>query len=118
MIYQQRPFFRKKITLPKKFLPSQANIFLNHNRFNKNVRFNKLSPHKFKRTHIKTTQVMQSPTFFKFSRFFKIIFLELSVFGLTNSLLYKNHLGIIFKAISLNGSLVNTILSQSHFYKH
>ena len=120
MIYQQRPFFRQKIKLNKIFFfPSTTSkIFLNNNKFNKNVKGSKLSPHKFKRTHLLTPTMNNLFTLFSNTLCFKIIFLELSMFNTITRISYKNHLGVIFKMLYLSGSFVNTILVQSTFYNH
>lgn len=118
MIYQQRPFFRKKIKLSTNFLPHSIQYFKNHNKFNKNTQSNKLSPHKFKRLTLKKMSYNFLPTPVRFSLFFKVIFLELTSINTINTMIYKNKLGVIFKTLYLNGCLPNTILFQSFFYNH
>jgi len=116
MIYQQRPFFRKKIKLH--FLQySTAGMFKNHNKAHRSVKNQKLTPHKFKRTkiciHIKN--FFLNVTSFKF---FKVVDIHLSPFSIPYLMSYRNVLGVLFESPYIKGSTINTFVTKSTFFKH
>ena len=116
MIYQQRPFFRKKIKLH--CLPySTLRMFKNHNKAHRNVKNQKLTPHKFKRTniciHIKN-YVLNVTSF----KFFKVIDIHLSPLNIPYLMSYRSVLGVLFESPYIKGITVNTFVTNSMFFKH
>lgn len=103
MLFQSRPFFRQKIKLHNINNTSTQVMYRNHNMFNKNIRLNKLSPHKFKRINTFKSTIFTPISSYKYSNFFKVIYIQLSPFNTPISMFYKNNLGVIFQFTTLKG---------------
>lgn len=120
MNYQNRPFLRQKIKINRNYIQNvnKLTIFKNHNNFNKSVRMQKLSPHKFKRVSLSYVQIPYIQTHVINSKFFKIIDLVVSVFNTPLSAVCKTPLGLLINTSYIQGVYINTLLTYSHFFLH
>lgn len=116
MIYQQRPFFRKKIKLHL-LKYSSLGMFKNHNKAHRNSTGQKLTPHKFKRTNIciHVKNYLPSLTSFKF---FKVIDIRLSPLSVPYLMSYRSVLGVLFESPYIKGTTINALIANSMFFKH